>query len=222
MGGPAQRRGRPPRALAAGPHIYLRAPRAADEVEFLAAVHASRRLHAPWVNPPADRDAYRAYLRRTRRDDFVSMLAWRRADARDARDDRIVGLFNLSQIFRGWFQNAYLGYWAVAEFASSGCMSAALPLVLEYAFGALCLHRLEANIQPENEPSRRLAARCGFRLEGFSPRYLKIRGRWRDHERWAITREDWVARRRTRDATPTVEQQFRFRVPGVALSPTIR
>ena len=70
-------------------------------------------------------------------------------------------------------------------------MTAGLRAVMRRAFGPLGLHRLEANIQPENLSSVALVRRLGFRLEGFSPRYLKIGGRWRDHERWAITREDF-------------------------------
>ena len=66
-----------------------------------------------------------------------------------------------------------------------------MQLVLREAFGPLKLHRIEANIQPGNRPSIALAQRNGFQLEGFSPRYLKINGRWRDHERWAITAEQW-------------------------------
>ena len=67
------------------------------------------------------------------------------------------------------------------------------------AFRELRLHRLEANIQPDNEPSRRLVQRLGFRNEGFSPRYLKVAGRWRDHERWALTVEEWTPRSKVAD-----------------------
>ena len=82
---------------------------------------------------------------------------------------------------------------AFAPFASQGYMTEALGLVVRYAFRGLKLHRLEANIQPGNEDSIRLAKRCGFVKEGFSPAYLKIGGRWRDHERWAIRTETWRA-----------------------------
>lgn len=71
-----------------------------------------------------------------------------------------------------------------------------MALLQKEAFTRLRLHRLEANIQPGNVASIALAKRCGFRYEGFSARYLKVGGRWRDHERWAITKELWLARRR--------------------------
>jgi len=76
-------------------------------------------------------------------------------------------------------------------------MTEALALVLREAFGPLRLHRVEANIQPGNRASIGLVRRAGFRREGLSRRYLKIGGRWRDHERWALTVEDWRRRRRS-------------------------
>jgi ribosomal-protein-alanine N-acetyltransferase len=69
-------------------------------------------------------------------------------------------------------------------------MREAIDQVLDHSFSALGLHRIEANIQPGNAPSIALARGAGFRLEGFSPRYLLIGGQWRDHERYALTAED--------------------------------
>jgi ribosomal-protein-alanine N-acetyltransferase len=76
-------------------------------------------------------------------------------------------------------------------YAGQGYMREAIELVLREAFLNLRLHRIEANIQPGNHASIALARGAGFSREGFSPRYLKIGGRWRDHERWAILAEDW-------------------------------
>jgi ribosomal-protein-alanine N-acetyltransferase len=98
---------------------------------------------------------------------------------------------NLSQIFMGGFKSAYLGYYVGAPFARLGYMTEAIQLVLKFAFDRMKLHRLEANIQPNNSASIALVRRAGFRKEGYSPRYLKIGGQWRDHERWAIIAEDW-------------------------------
>ena len=75
-------------------------------------------------------------------------------------------------------------------------MTEGLAQALRWIFGELRLHRVEANIQPGNAASRALARRLGFRREGLSPRYLKVGGRWRDHERWALTVDDWRRQRR--------------------------
>jgi RimJ/RimL family protein N-acetyltransferase len=104
----------------------------------------------------------------------------------------IAGVFNLSEIVRGCFQNAYLGFYAVEGFDGQGYMSAGLKLILAEAFNTIKLHRIEANVQPDNTKSLNLIGANGFKKEGFSPRYLKINDEWRDHERWAITFEDWA------------------------------
>ena len=111
-------------------------------------------------------------------------------------DGRILGYIAANEIVRGASQCGFLGYWIGAAYARQGYMTEALELMLRHAFGALGLHRVEANIIPHNRPSIRLVARAGFRKEGLSTRYLEIAGRWQDHERWALLREEWYAKRR--------------------------
>lgn len=165
--------------------VFIRAPRRRDCEEFLALVDASARLLGSWAAPPASREAFNQYLKRCRERDFEGFLVCR------ADDERIVGSVNLSQIFHGNFQSAYMGYFVGEPYARRGYATGALRLVLGEAFGRLKLHRVEANIQPGNAASIALVRRLGFEREGFSRRYLKIAGRWRDHERWAILAEDW-------------------------------
>lgn len=101
-------------------------------------------------------------------------------------DGAILGAINFNEIVRGPAQCAFLGYWIGAPHARQGYMTEALRLALRHGFGALGLHRVEANIMPVNRASIALVKRAGFRREGYSPRYLKIAGRWADHERWAL------------------------------------
>ena len=164
--------------------VHLRVLARSDRDEFLALARESRELHRPWTYPPERPDQFDELVARARREDVVTLLGCRN------EDDAIFGVFTISQIVRGAFQSAYLGYYGHARYAAQGYMGAALELVLDHAFGHLALHRIEANIQPANAPSVALARRAGFRLEGFSPRYLLIGGRWRDHERYAVTAEE--------------------------------
>jgi ribosomal-protein-alanine N-acetyltransferase len=168
--------------------VYLRSPARADADQFIGLMRASRSFHRPWATAPADEERFAAYLADSRRPDFEAMLVCRRDD------DAILGFFNLSQIARGLMQSAYLGYAVGKPFAGHGYMREGIDLVLRHAFTSLRLHRVEANIQPDNHASIALARGAGFRREGFSPRYLKIGGRWRDHERWAILADEWRAR----------------------------
>ncbi len=107
----------------------------------------------------------------------------------------IAGTSNLSQIFMGNFRSAYLGYLLGEALMGKGFMSEAVGLTLSFAFKTLKLHRVEANVQPENTASINVLKRAGFSNEGFSPKYLKINGRWRDHGRWAIIVDDWRKRK---------------------------
>ena len=172
-----------------GARVSLRVLDRADREEFLALARDSRQLHRPWTYPPERADQFDDLFARSRRDDFVCLLAVAADDA------AIAGVFTVSQIVRGAFQSAYLGYYANARHARRGLMREAMEQVLDHSFGPLALHRLEANIQPGNVPSIALARGAGFRLEGFSPRYLLIGGQWRDHERYAITVDERAAQK---------------------------
>lgn len=165
--------------------VYIRSGQLDDEAVFLAAVERSRKLHHPWVQAPDTPEAFREYLKKRQEPHGAAFFIWI-----DPPGD-LVGVVNLDEIVYGAFLSAYLGYYAFEPFAGRGLMQKGLAQVVTHAFKTMKLHRLEANIQPDNAPSKALVKKLGFKREGFSPRYLKINGRWRDHERWAILCEDW-------------------------------
>jgi [ribosomal protein S5]-alanine N-acetyltransferase len=179
-----------PEAPPEGSRVALRVLERSDREAFLALARESRELHRPWTYPPERSDQFDDLFARSRRDDFACLVASLAEDER-----AIAGVFTISQIVRGAFQSAYLGYYAHQRHAGRGLMREAMEQVLDHAFGPLALHRLEANIQPGNQPSIALARGAGFRLEGFSPRYLLIGGQWRDHERYAITADERAAQK---------------------------
>jgi [ribosomal protein S5]-alanine N-acetyltransferase len=175
---------------ASQPRVAIRPPQPSDEERFITLMEESKAFHRKWASAPTDPERFAAYLADAERPDFEARLVYR------IDDDAILGFFNISQITRGQLQSAYLGYAAAERYAGRGYMREAIELVLELAFVELHLHRLEANIQPGNHASIALARGAGFSREGFSPRYLKISGRWRDHERWALLDDDWLSLRR--------------------------
>lgn len=158
--------------------VYLRAVSNDDRGEFLKLMRASQHLHHPWISPPLSEATFSGYLARTLKDDHEGLLICNRSD------DAITGVININNIVRGSFLSASLGYYAGAPFAGQGLMREGLELVKGFAFFTLGLHRLEANIQPENHRSIALVQQCGFTREGLSTEFLFIDGGWRDHERW--------------------------------------
>jgi len=189
-----------PRPRAGAVRVYVDVPRLRDGAAFLAAARASRRLHRKWVRAPQTPARYREYVAR-----FGARAQRDRERATHAgllvrrhEDDAIVGVFNLSEIVRGSFHSAYLGYYAFAPHAGRGLMAEGLALALDHAFRSLGLHRIEVNVQPANTRSRALVEAAGFVNEGYSRRYLRIAGRWRDHVRYAILADDWRGRGKSR------------------------
>ena len=115
-----------------------------------------------------------------------------------AAGDRLIGRVALSNVVRGPWQNATLGYWVDQAANGRGHCTRGVLLVLEFAFEHAGLHRVQPAIMPHNVRSQKVAQKAGFRLEGRAERYLKIDGAWRDHDIYAMTREDWDARERER------------------------
>jgi ribosomal-protein-alanine N-acetyltransferase len=162
---------------------FIRPVTARDRRAFLEMTRASATLHQPWISPPVTERAFDLYLARMTSAEHTGLLICR------ASDRGIAGVVNLNGIVRGTFLCASLGYYAAADSAGRGFMTAGLRLAVMHAFTELGLHRLEANIQPANVRSIALARRCGFTREGLSARFLFVDGAWRDHERWAICDE---------------------------------
>jgi len=179
--------GRRRKIIAGDDLVYLFAPSKESSDDFLTLTTTSASFHHPWVYPAADARRFRAYLDRLERGNAVGFLVARR------EDDVVVGVININDIVLGGFRTGHLGYYGSAPYSRRGYMGAGLALVLDHAFTTLNLHRMEANIQPENEASLALVRSLGFRKEGFSLGYLKIGGEWRDHERWAILADEWLA-----------------------------
>ncbi|GAA2149402.1 hypothetical protein GCM10009760_42520 [Kitasatospora kazusensis] len=167
--------------------MTIRAPRPDDVVAYSEAVRRSAEHIGRWN--PIEPDALPELLERQGPGLRTFLIV-------DEATGGLVGKCNVANIVMGRFCNGALGYDSYLPFAGTGMMSEGMLLVLDQCFtpahqGGLGLHRLEINVQPDNERSIAMARRLGFRHEGFTPRMLFLDGGWRDHERFALTIEDW-------------------------------
>jgi ribosomal-protein-alanine N-acetyltransferase len=105
-------------------------------------------------------------------------------------DQNLVGAITLDNIRRGPAQSGTLGYWTGEPFARQGYMREAIEATVHQAFTRLDLSRIEAACLPENQASRGLLEKAGFKYEGVAQSYLQIDGRWRTHVLYASLRKD--------------------------------
>jgi ribosomal-protein-alanine N-acetyltransferase len=183
-----------------GPRVELRPLRGSDFDAWHDVRSRSREWLEPWEpladpsspDPVTDPEAFRARCG-----------AWERQRHFDTaygfglflHDGSLVGEVSLGSVQRGPFQSAFVGYWIDARHAGQGLIPEGVAVILRYGFDELHLHRIEAAIVPRNHASRRVAEKLGLRDEGISVRFLQIRGVWEDHVRYAVTSEEWNARR---------------------------
>ncbi|MGV9428628.1 GNAT family N-acetyltransferase [Streptomyces sp. NPDC003656] len=169
-----------------GPRVSIRYICRDDYEELTALTRDSAEMLQRWLGAREQtEEAFRDHLARFEQPTHEGLVICLQSTG------AIVGGVNINNIVRGGFQSGTLGYTAYRSTTGRGYMTEGLRLVLEHAFRTLDLHRLEANIQPDNIPSLNLLQRLGFQQEGFSPAFQFINGAWRDHERWAITAEAW-------------------------------
>lgn len=174
----------PPRPLKKGDQVYLLPPTTYHRKQFLEFVKKNNDFHKPWVYLSDSPEHFNSYLKRIKTGSTQGCFVFRK------KDNYFVGVVNINNIQLGPICSASLGYYCDEDMAGQGLMKEALQLTISYAFEAIGLNRLEANIQPGNKASLALVEKLGLRKEGFSPKYLNIGGQWCDHERWAILAEE--------------------------------
>ncbi|MDQ0735956.1 GNAT family N-acetyltransferase [Arthrobacter agilis] len=153
-----------------------------DDAAALARAYRDNRDHlAPWE--PSRDDAF--FTTAGQAEQIAGSLVGLRAGTDVpwvlTAGDRIVGTITLTGIVRGPFLNAHIGYWVDSGLQGRGVCSAALGAAIGYAREDLGLHRVQASVLPQNEPSRAVLARTGFTLIGLASSYLRIAGSWQDH-----------------------------------------
>lgn len=178
-----------------GKLMRLRAPLAADYLQWSTLRGDSREHLTPWEPVwAADELSRAAYRRRLRR----YQIAAREGTGFmffvfDRQTNEVAGGCQLSNARQGVAQSAVtLGYWTGKKFAGQGLMTDAVATLVRHAFDRLGFHRIEAACLPSNAASRRVLIKAGFTAEGTARKYLKINGEWQDHLLFAVIAGDPV------------------------------
>ena len=167
------------------PRVHLERPALSRERDYLDACHRSRSLHRGLVAVAATPADYRDYLERAARPSQESFFVV------TAASGQLAGVVNILDIARSAMSTGRLAYFAFVPHAGSGLMLEGVGQVVEVGFRELDLGRLDADIESGNRRSRALVERLGFRRAGAPPLQLKIGSRWREHERWTLSRAEW-------------------------------
>jgi len=190
-----------------GERVLLRPPTEKDSLRLSRALEKNLAHLRPWspssppgTNPAAPVELVRSIAYQRKQWRLGRTFAW--LILARANPQQLLGRITLSEIVRGSFQDAYVGYWTTRDQGRQGLATAALELVCDFAFRSANLHRVQAAVMPSNTASRRVLEKVGFRMEGVAERYLRINGHWEDHLMYALTSEE----RPTAHATPTAPE----------------
>ncbi len=161
--------------------VQMRVLETKDVTELCEAYNRNREHLAPWEPVRADEfytDVGHAVSIATKLSRFASGVDF---PCVLVAGERVVGTITLSDIVRGAFLNAHVGYWVDKDFTGRGIGSAAVGVALDVARTELGLHRIQAATLSHNVPSQAVLEHAGFEKIGFAPKYLKIAGSWQDH-----------------------------------------
>ncbi|MGN1083418.1 MAG: GNAT family N-acetyltransferase [Lachnospiraceae bacterium] len=99
--------------------------------------------------------------------------------------ERIIGTVSFSNLSRGEDKSCRVGYKLAKAYTGKGYAGEALRRLLPELHKELGIHRIEADIMPDNLPSLRLIERLGFSYEGVARSSHEINGVWTDHLRYS-------------------------------------
>lgn len=177
-----------------GETIFLRLLEPADAPEVLALYSRNRDFLKPWEPSRPDnfytletiQGILKAVFEAAQMDRTYSFGIFLKTTG------EMIGRINLNNVVRGVFHNADLGYFLDQAYNGQGYTSAAVRLVVRFAFREIGLHRVAAGTLLHNEASMRVLEKAGFRREGLARRYLKIDDQWQDHYLFGITAEEFT------------------------------